>query len=530
MRECGQCGKQYEGNFCPDCGEMVAPGMRFCANCGYDFSKKKSSDEIKGEKTISSVGSVGLSYKVNDDGVSCTIVGLGRCYDTEIIIPTVINGYAVTSIGYAAFEGCTGLTSITLPFVGAIKDGTSNTHFGYVFGASSYSSNSSYVPQSLKTVVINGGSIGGAAFSGCTGLASVTIGNGVTSIGDDAFRYCTGLISVTIGNGVKSIGNEAFYGCKGLTSVTIPDSVTSIGESAFYGCTGLTSVHITDLAAWCGISFGNYSANPLYYVEKLYLNGNLVTDLVIPDSVTSIGSHAFRGCTGLTSVTIPDSVTSIGSSAFYGCTGLTSITLPFAGASRDATGYQSHFGYIFGYSSSSSSSGGYHYYEYKSNTYTYYTYYIPASLCQVVITGGSIGDRAFSGCTGLTSVTIPDSVTSIGGYAFSDCTGLTSVTIGNGVTSIGESAFYGCKGLTSVTIPDSVTSIGENAFYNCKGLTSVTIPDSVKSIGNRAFYGCTGLTSIKYRGSSSDWSKISKDSYWNYNTGNYTITYNYTGE
>ena len=108
----------------------------------------------------------------------------------------------------------------------------------------------------------------------------------------------------------------------------------------------------------------------------------------------------------------------------------------------------------------------------------------------------SIGNSAFSRCTGLTSITIPDGVTSIGGYAFSGCTGLTSITIPDSVTSIGRYAFRGCTGLTSVTIPDGVTSIGGYAFYNCTGLTSVTIPDSVTSIGDGAFYGCTGLTSI----------------------------------
>ena len=156
--------------------------------------------------------------------------------------------------------------------------------------------------------------------------------------------------------------------------------------------------------------------------------------------VTSIGSYAFYGCSGLTSVTIPNSVTSIGSSAFYGCSGLTSVTIP--------------------------------------NSVT------------------SIGDYAFSGCSGLTSVTIPNSVTSIGDYAFYGCSGLTSVTIPNSVTSIGNYAFYGCSGLTSVTIPNSVTSIGDYAFSGCSGLTSVTIPNSVTSIGSYAFSGCSGLTSV----------------------------------
>ena len=182
---------------------------------------------------------------------------------TSITIPD-----SVTSIEYCAFEGCSSLESMTLPFVGATMDGTEDTHFGYIFGASHNDYNDDYVPTSLREVIITGGtSIGGwFAFYGCTGLTSITIPDSVTSIGYCAFEGCSGLTSVTIGNSVTSIGYSAFSGCSSLTSVTIPDSVTSIGERAFYSCRGLTSI-------------------------------------TIPDSVTSIGSSAFYDCTGLTSVT-----------------------------------------------------------------------------------------------------------------------------------------------------------------------------------------------------------------------------------
>ena len=270
--------------------------------------------------------------------------------------------------------------------------------------------------------------------------------------------------------------------------IVIPDKykgkpVTKIGSSAFFFCNSLTSVTIPDSVT--------------SIADKAFYGCSSLTSVTIPDSVTSIGIYAFYRCSSLTSVTIPNSVTAIGDNAFCNCTRLTSVTIPDSVTSIGS-----------------------------------YAFHGCSSLTSVVIGNSvkTIGSYAFYSCDSLTSVTIPDSVTSIADSAFSNCDRLASVTIPDSVKTIGSSAFFFCNSLTSVTIPDSVTSIADNAFSNCDRLASVVIGNSVTSIGNWAFYECSSLTSIKYRGTEEQWNAITKGSGWALYTGNYTVTYNYTGE
>ena len=281
------------------------------------------------------------------------------------------------------------------------------------------------VTYNAKTYSVT--SIGESAFRGCSGLTSITIPNSVTSIGWYAFEGCSGLTSITIPNSVTSIGGYAFSSCSGLTSITIPNSVTSIGDYVFQICSSLTSI-------------------------------------TIPNSVTSIGNYAFRGCSGLNSITITNSVTSIGERAFYGCSGLTSVYI---------TDLESWCKIAF---KDDFSNPLYYAYHLFLNGEEIKDLVIPTSVT-------SIGDLAFSSCSGLTSVTIPNSVTSIGWYAFRGCSGLTSITIGNSVTSIGESAFEGCSGLLDMfCYAENVPTTGSDAFEE-SNIANATLHVPAGSVG-----------------------------------------------
>lgn len=445
-------------------------------NCKIDNIMKKTffivllsllSQKVFAYDFCISSGGYYLYYDYNSNGYSVTLVD-GSNLPANLTIPNRIyhNGsyYWVTAIGQSAFSSETGISTLTIP----------------------------------NSVL----SIGNTAFAGCSGLTSISVDPSNTVY--DSRNNCNAIIETAtntlicgcqntiIPNSVTSIGSFAFKGCTGLTTVTIPSSVTSIGSNAFWGCTSLTTVNYNAINCF---SAGSPSSPTLGAVFSGCTN---LYTIIFGSIVTRIPPYLCYGLSGLTSVTLPNSLSKIGASAFYGCSGLTSISIPNSVDSIGASAFQGCSGLItLNYNAISCSYAG----------------------------GSSNSDRAFSGCTnitsvnfgdsvttipsnlcygfsGLTSLTIPNSVTSIGNSAFRSCTGLTSIIIPSLVTSIGNSVFSGCTGLTSLTIPNSVTSIGNSAFSGCTGLTSITIPPLVTSIGNSAFSGCTGLRLVEFNADS----------------------------
>ena len=523
----------------------------------------------------------GLTSIVIPDSVTIIeVYALANCNDLE----SVTLGNGVKTIANGAFMGCSRLTSITIPnnvtgigyntfyecsnlktvinyssltiskgsadnghvgyyadkvinapngsiegdFVWAKIYGTINTLCGYIGNDTELTLPANYKGWNYE--------IGDKVFYDCNSLTSVIIPNSVTTIRNEAFAYCNSLESIEIPNSVTTIGEGAFYGCTGLTNVTIGNSVTSIGINAFYNCNSLKDVYISDLTAWCNIVFIALYSNPLNNEANLYLNGELVTDLVIPDGVKNIKQYVFHNCSSLTnieipnsvttieqyafswcgniiSVNIPESVTSIGKYAFVSCRGFTSITIPNSvtnikdyafdectslkdlyiedGETTLSLGYNGTAEGLFRDCPLESLYLGRNI-KYKTGySQGYSPFYLNKTLKSVTIGNSvtSIGECAFSDCSGLTSVEIPNSVTSIGHSAFNGCSELNSVTIGNSVTNIGNWAFGNCYNLTSIILPNSVTNIGNSVFGNCRSLTSIEIPNSVTSIGESAFSG-----------------------------------------
>ena len=497
-----------------------------------------------------------ISKVIIEDGV--TNIGNSSFYFCEnlddIIIPD-----SVTRIGSNAFYYCESLTNIILPE--SIKYIAANAFYG----SGLYTDSANWVNNVLY--------VGDCLIKAETSLSGTyKVKSGTRLIASSAFRECTKLTAVVISDGVTHIGSYAFGGCTNLTSITIPNSVIQINDRAFYDCKNLDSVYIFDIAAWCNIDFYDDYSNPISYSEKLYMNNQLVENLVIPEGVTHINAYAFYNHKNIPTITIPQSVTFIGENAFSGHYEFTSVNITNITAWCNIEFENLGSNPLFN-----------------------------SQLClngelvtDVIVPDGAtrIGAYAFYGCKNLESVTLPDSITYIGKYAFQDsryyndssnwdnsvlyinnhliaakntlsgsyeiksgtktispqafinCS-IQSITVPDSVVMIGENAFSGCSSLsgvyvesitawcninfgneksnpliygqdlylngslvTSLDITEGTTNICDYAFYNCDSLTSVTIPASMLSIGTNAFAECSNIKTVYYLGDLDNWEMI----------------------
>ena len=334
----------------------------------------------------------------------------------------------------------------------------------------------------------------------------------VTAIRDNAFKDNSTLETVTIGNNVTEIGENAFMNCTALKEVTIGDNVISIDDYSFNGCTALSSVYVSDISVWLGIDFNGAYANPAYFAHNLFVDGELLTNLSIPEGVRKINDYAFSGCAKIERITIPADLTSIGTHAFEDCESLLGVYI---------SSIESWCGISFGSYRSSPLNYADNLYlngelvtelniaqgteEIKSFSFRGYT-----KLRSVSVSGDikTIGYGVFTGCTALTDVTLSGTVEHIGQNAFSKCTALERLTLSEGTKEIGYSAFEGCTSLTAVVLPDSIVKLEPCSFSDCTKLEEITLGTSLASIGHDAFKNCTKLKNVYYSGDEALWANI----------------------
>lgn len=487
----------------------------------------------------------GLSFLLDEEGDGYIVDGIGTLSDVrEIVIPATYNNLPVHRIGSGAFRNCSTMESITFS-------------------------------ENITTV-------GEDAFAGCTSLVSVYIKDIPTFLSINfsyggALQYATELYlggelvrDFVIPEGVESVSDNLFDGYQTLESVTFPASLKTVGSSAFRDCTNLKKVTCFDIASWCEIQFSSGDSNPLYYAKALYVGEELLTNLVLPETLLKIPSYAFYHCESIVSVTIPDTVEAIGYGAFGGCTSLATTKdnglnyignknnpyLVLLSADADLTEATVHESCKVIHSSAFNPAKQMTSVQIAKNVVEIgqHAFLNCTALSDLKFLGGSdsrlrtIGESAFSGCvalenleissvaletvgrrafhkcTGLKNVTFSncDKLTTIGGYAFYQCESLASVVFehmvdGNWLT-IQECVFYECKALTTIKLPKKLKAIEFMAFYRCESLAYIEIPEYNKKIGASAFLNCKALKQVvfidyMYYGSSSQMTSIEEQAF-----------------
>ena len=489
-------------------GEVPDPGYIVVINGGseirpYTFYLGRDIYSITIADTVTSIGEKAFEgcTALVDLQLPDTITSIGYYAFKDCIgLTNMVVPKAVTTIAYGAFEGCTGLNSVVMSEgVTAIYDDTFKgcTNLAELI-----------VSENLLNADMD-------AFDGCEKLQFAKYGNckylstannpyhlllaaedtagtsyqihaDAKAIADNAFARCRSLTSVVIPEGVRAIGEGAFSRCSALTSIEIPESAVSFGSNILENCNQLQEVRYTgSLASWCNISFE--SALPQTGVD-LYIQNQLLVNLVIPETITVLNAYAFAHCTSLQTVEIGNQVTAVGKVAFSGCTNLTTVTIGdnVVSVGSGAFGNCSNLQFT----------------EYENGKYL-----------------GNSGNPYLvlvDTTDNVTSFTIHGDTKIIAGGAFYK-TRLTEITIPDNVKVIGEYAFYDCEKLKTVKIGDGVTKIEGMAFAECDYMKSLEFGAGLMFIGDGACSNCSELTSITFNGTTAQWDAVERNSSWRYN-------------
>ncbi len=459
-----------EGKHCSECGIIIL-AQQPTEKTEHTYNKYVCT--VCGSFDPNAPDTSGMQFELTSDRTGYCLTGAGTGYGTNVKIPSLYYGKPVKTIGAEAFQFCSGIQNILMP--------DSITEIGADAFYNCSGLKSINIPESVK-------SMGKRAFSGCTSLTFLKLPSHMNTIDESAFADCSSLSEINIPDGIASIAKYLLNGCSSLKNLAIGKDVASIGEDAFRDCNSLERITVSEENT-------TYTSQDRIMYNKEQTKAVLVPKLIsgtvtLPDTLWSTDSM-FLNCTKLEGVIFPDAMNTIGQKAFSGCTSLKTFTIP-------------------------------------QNVKT-------------------IGSEAFKNCTALQSIVIPDKVTLIENSAFSNCSALSEIIISDSVTDIGYSAFQNtayymntenwengtlyvgnhlvaAKEVTeSFTVKQGTVSIAQQVFYNRKNLTSVTLPDSIKGLSWNSFGNCTALTKIIFGGSTETWKSITKKSYWNSGTGNYTI-------
>lgn len=489
------------------------------------FAEKSNLEKIKLPKSIISIGD--------------------QCFYYCTSLKSVTFSDSLATIGQSAFSGCSVLDSLNLP--------NSLTNIGHEAFSHCKGLRAVILPDSITW-------IGKSAFEGCTNLAYIRLPKNLRTIYEYAFADCSSLKKLEIPNGVGTISEGCLLGCINLEELVIPFVGTSENfkgpsrKSLFgilFGSTGRDSCTLTSQYYGEGGSYEMFyipnklskvvvtGNSNLYYAfygcrkikeivlrdvshigSKSFYNCSGLTSLALPESLTTIESGAFMGCSSLKKMEIPNGVESIGQECLFGCINLEELVVPFVGTAKNPQGPSKNtlLGTLFGTSQCDGCIETEQRFRSGSNSEALVRFYIPEKLSKVTVTGNSnlyytfsncgnikeinirnvsfIGERTFYGCSGLTNLNLPETLTTIGDRIFDGCSSLTSVTFPKSLNCFGDNCFQGWSGLTSLTLPDSLTTIKSYAFSGCSGLTSLTLPESLTTIESFAFMDCTGLTSL----------------------------------